>query len=279
MIESRLVLANSAAFSAPLAVVVDAVKTAGFDGLEVYNDDIDALPGGATAAASILSQAELQVPTFNLLRDYEGSGDARRERIEAAEALMDVMVTLGSRNLTVCANTNAASSGDQAEQRDDLRILADLAQARDMQIGFEPLPWSRWINDYEQAYACVEAVDHPCFGLVLDTFHLFFMNTSLQVLDRIPIDKIVLVQLSNAETMPLPAIEIARHHRLLPSEGEWPVADFVQRIEERGFEGYYSIEVFNDDYKKQDPFAVAQAFLRSFRNLIGSGDAGVEGFK
>jgi len=276
MINSRLVVANSAAFSAPLAVVIDAVEAAGFDGLEVYNDDIDGFPGGATAAASILRQADLQVPAFNLLRDYEGSGDSRAERIDVAEALMDDMLTLGARTLTVCANTNAASSGDHAEQLGDLRILADLAQSRDMQIGFEPLPWSRWIYNYEQARACMEAVNHPCFGLVLDTFHLFSTNMSLQVLDKIPMDKIFLVQLSNAVTMPLPTIEIARHHRLFPSEGEWPVADVVQRIEDCGFEGFYSIEVFNDNYKDQDPFEFAKAALLSFRQLFASSEAAAE---
>jgi 4-hydroxyphenylpyruvate dioxygenase len=268
MSNSRLVAANSGTFSAPLPAVIDAVKAAGFDGLEVWHSDIDALPGGAAAAAALLKQAEIQVPTFQLLRNYEGSGIARQERIEFAQTLMDTMETIGARVLLVCANTDTASSGNQAEQLGDLRMLADLAQARNVQIGFEPLAWSRWIYDYEQACACVEAVNHPCFGLVLDVFHLFSQNTNLKILDRISMDKLFMVQLSNAVAMPLPTLEIARHHRRYPADGDWPVATVVQRLEQHGFDGCYSIEVFNDDYKNQDPRDVAQAAFLSFHELF-----------
>lgn len=277
MSRGRLIAANTGTFSAPLPVVIDAVQAAGYTGLEVWKTDIDALPGGADAMAERLEQAGLEVPAFQLLRDYEGSGAARRERLAEAEALMDIMGRIGARTLLVCSNTRPDSSPDHAERIRDLRVLAELAQSRNMRIGFEPLAWSQWINDYEQACACVNAVDHPSFGMVLDVFHLFSRKTSLGVLDDIPIDKLFMVQICNAVSMPLPIIEVARHHRRFPSDGEWPVAEVVQRIEARGFDGYYSMEVFNDDYRREDPFQVAQAAILRFRGLFGDEvDAAVE---
>ena len=266
--ESRRVAADTRTYTASLPVVIEATKAAGFDALDMGIEDIEPFPGGLKAAASVLGQSGMQAPTFRLLRDFEGSGEARPKRFEEAEALMDAMAGIGAKTLQVCANTDPNSSGDPTEQIKDLRFLAAVAQSRNLCIGFEPLPWSRWINDYDKAWACVEAVNHPCLGLVLDTFHLFSRYTSLEVLDRITMDKLFAVQLSNAVTMPLPTIEIARHHRLFPSEGEWPVAEVVQRIEARGYEGYYSLEVFNDKFKKQDPFELARTAMESFRRLF-----------
>ncbi|MDH4124483.1 MAG: sugar phosphate isomerase/epimerase [Gammaproteobacteria bacterium] len=272
---SVLVAANTATFSAPLPMIANAARMAGFVGLEVWNADIENLPGGAAAAASMLAQAGLQVPTFQLLRDFEGSGAARQAKMDEAASLMDVMQVLGAPTLLLCANTNPGSSGVWAAQIDDLRQLADLAESRNIRVGFEPLAWSQWINDYAAACKLVNAVDHAGFGIVLDVFHLFSRRTPLDVLDDIPIDKLLLVQLSNAIAMPLPPIEIARHHRLFPADGEWPVADVVRRLTDRGYTGYFSIEVFNDEYKLQDPAAVAAAAMQSFHALFACG-AGAE---
>lgn len=268
MRNSRFVAANSATFSAPLPVVVEAVKAAGFDGIEVFNTDLDGGRDGAAKAATLLAKTDMQVPAFQLLRDFEGSGVAGTGRIEKVSTLLDVAKSIGARLLLVCANTKADSSGDRAVQVRDLRILADLAKSKDMRIGFEPLAWSHWISDYELASACVETVDHSHFGLVLDMFHFFYRNTPIKVLDRIPMDKLYLVQLSNAVRLPLPVMEVARHHRLFPADGEWPVAEAVHRLEERGFDGDYSIEVFNDDYRNQDPYETALEAMTSFRKLF-----------
>lgn len=259
---------DTAPFDAPLELVIDAVKAAGFCSLDVRAPNIGAVEGGAKAAAKLLQVVGVDAPTYSLLRDYEGSGTKLPERLEQAEALMDDMVEIGASTLLMCANADPQSSSDQMEQIRDLRRLADLAQSRGLRVGFEPLPWSCWIKDYEQANACVEAVNRPGFGLVLDVFHLFSCRTSLDILGRIALDGLFLVQLSNAVSMPLPTIDIARHHRRFPDDGEWPVPEVVAHLESRGYDGYYSVEVFNDQYKKQDPFAVATAAWQSMESLF-----------
>ena len=269
MRKPRLLAADTRTFNASLPDVIEATKAAGFDALDVGIEDIEPA-GGLEAAATLLGHSGMDIPTFRLLRDFEGSGDARTARVAEAETLMDAMAVIGATTLQMCANADPRSSSDHTEQVNDLRLLADMAQSRGLLIGFEPLPWSQWINDYDKAWACVEAVNHPCLGLVLDTFHLFSRYTSLDVLDKVTMDKLFSVQLSNAVTMSLPTIEIARHHRLFPSEGEWPVAKVVRHIEARGYEGYYSLEVFNDKFKKLEPTEVAKSAYSSFCRLFDS---------
>lgn len=264
----RRVAANTGTFRAPLPEIVAVVRAAGFDGLEIWSRDLDEACGGARGVASLLREAGLKIPAFQLLRDYEGSDRPRAERLAEAEELFERMIGLGADTLLVCATADPKSTSDLGAHVRDLRALADLADARGLRIGFEPLSWSRWVSTYEQAWACVEAVDRSSFGLVLDVFHLFSRNTSLRILDRIEIDKLFMVQLCNAVTMPLPVIEIARHHRRFPADGEWPVFAVVQRLEARGYDGFYSIEVFNDAYKTRDPAEVAAHAYRSFCELF-----------
>ncbi len=268
MTQSRLVTANTRTFSAPFPIVVEAVKKAGFTGLEVWNDDITRLSGGVGEARTLLAEAKLGISAFQLLRDFEGGRASRTVRLEQAERLMSTMAEIGSDMLLVCSNGDSASSSDPADHVADLRALAELAAARHMRIGFEPLAWSPWIHDYETAWACVDRVDHPSLGITLDMFHLFARSTPLEVLERIPIEKYFGVQLCNAVPMPLPAIQIARHHRLFPSEGTWPVADVVRRLDARGYAGSYSVEVFNDDYRERDPVEIAARAWGSYQELF-----------
>src|SRR5687767_7538321 len=152
---ARLVTANTRTFSAPLAHVANAVKAAGFNGLELWDEDIARLPGGAGEARMLLASTDLRVSALQLLRNFEGSGPERvAERLAEAERLMSLMPLIGADTLLVCSNADPQSSGDRREQAADLRALADLAAARHMKIGFEPLAWSPWINNYETAWAC-----------------------------------------------------------------------------------------------------------------------------
>lgn len=269
MNRTRIVAANTRTFSGTLPVIIESVRAAGFNGLELWKEDVQRAPGGAAEVRGLLDAAGLGVSAFQLLRDFEGGGV---ERVDAAlaeaEELMDLMAQLGSDMLLVCSSARTDSSGDRRQQVEDLRKLADMAAARHMRIGFEPLAWSRWINDYESAFACVESADHPALGVTLDMFHLFMQRTPLEFLDRMPIEKCFGVQLCNAVPTALPPIEVARHHRLFPAGGAWPVAEVVRRLEARGYDGFYSIEVFNDEYLLQDPFEVARNAWQSWQQLI-----------
>jgi 4-hydroxyphenylpyruvate dioxygenase len=268
MTHSRLVTANTRTFSAALPTILEAVKAAGFNGVELWNEDVASLTGGAAEACALLADAQLRVSAFQLLRDFEGGHGSLTARLEKAEHLMSVMEGVGSDMLLVCSNGDATSCGDPQVQVRDLRALAELAAARRMRIGFEPLAWSPWIHDYETAWACVNRVDHPALGITLDMFHLFARCTPLGFLEQIPIQKLFGVQLCNAVPMQLPAIEIARHYRRFPSKGVWPVAGVVQRLEARGYSGFYSVEVFNDDYRRDDAFDVAKLAWASFQELF-----------
>ena len=60
-------------------------------------------------------------------------------------------------------------------------------------------------------------------------------------------------------------IATARHFRVFPGEGvhSAALADLVVRLDRIGYQGDYSFEVFNDDYRQLQPATVAQRARRS----------------
>ena len=267
MSAAPLVSANTVTFSAPFPAIIEAVRDAGFDGLEVWAHDLTNEAGAAEVKR--MREVGLKLPALQLLRDYEGCPpEQKASRRSAVIALMDLANKVGAETLLACANTRPDSSGDAGRQIEDLRDLAELAAARGLRIGLEPLAWSRWIDRYETAWARVEAVDHHALGLVVDAFHWFYQATPLAFLDSVPIGKCFGVQLCDARPMKLAPIEIARHHRLFPGEGNWPIKELVGALDRRGYSGFYNLEVFNDEYRTQDVRIVANRAMQSFRMIF-----------
>lgn len=260
---------NSGSIKAPLEDLITAGASAGFGWIELWSRDFSA-DRSPQSIAGLLRAKQMKVSAFQLLRDFEGAPTSlRADRFAEAERLFGQMSEIGADLLLVCANTAADCSGDRTTIARDLRQLADMAQARNMRISLEPLAWSRWMNTYEQALACVEHVNHPALGLTIDMFHWFWGGTPVAFIDQVPMARCFGVQLCDAALAGLSAIETARKHRLFPGQGSWPVADLAARIRKAGYTGFYNLEVFNVDYldmSATDFVAMATSSIASIWN-------------
>ena len=157
----------------------------------------------------------------------------------------------------------------------DLQKLAMLALPLDIRIAYEALSWGRFVNEYPQSWEIVEAADRSNLGLTLDSFHILANRTDFDALAEIDPRKIFLVQLSDFMwhelRSPEDRIDTARHYRVFPGEGvhSEPLTRFVQTLDEMGYRGDYSFEVFNDDFKQLPLPVVAQRARRSVKWITG----------
>src|SRR5690606_28555375 len=79
----------------------------------------------------------------------------------------------------------------------------------------------------------------------------------------IPKDKIFIVQLADAPLIDMDLLYWSRHFRNMPGEGDLAVTDFVAAIAETGYDGYFSLEIFNDQFRGGSPKAIAADGYRS----------------
>jgi sugar phosphate isomerase/epimerase len=243
---------------------LSAVRDAGFGQIMLSARDLVEHPGGEAAAVSLVRQSGLRVTGFQVLRDFEGlSGHLHAYKVDIAKAMLGMCRASGSKLLLVCSSTSAHATSDPEALARDLRKLAMLAVPLDIRIAYEALSWGKRVKEFPQASDLVGAANSPNLGIALDTFHFLATKTDIDQLDLVDPQKVFLVQLSDFMWRELPSIEerinTARHFRVFPGEGLHgaQVAEFVQRLDEKGYRGDYSFEVFNDDYTQLPPAVVA----------------------
>ena len=100
---------------------------------------------------------------------------------------------------------------------------------------------------------------------MLDTFHCYRGGSTPDMLAPIPGERIFLVQISDC--MDLPRYELEDRHRLYPGAGAIPLEPLFSALGAKGFDGYYSLELMNEDYWLEDPAVVAQDGMRALRRL------------
>ncbi len=258
----------------PLEAKLRAVREAGFTQIMLNAGDIAGHPGGAAAATDAVRKSTLRVTGFQVLRDFEGlSGHLHAYKIDIAKAMLEMCHALGSKVLLVCSSTSAHGSGDAGVLARDLRKLATLAVPYGIRIAYEALSWGRHVNEYTQAWDIVAEADRANLGLVIDSFHILATETGVERLQEIVSDKIFLVQLADFMWQEIHSreerINTARHFRVFPGEGvhSEKVARLVRDLDQLGYRGDYSFEVFNDDYTQLPPAVVAERARRSVKWL------------
>ncbi len=244
---------------------LDAMAAAGFEATELWPRDLYEHAMGPDFTLEALRKSGLALSVYQALRDYEGMGSTvRAHKLKIASQLMDQMDLIGGDLLVLPSNGDRDATGDRAAIVDDMRRLGDLAAERGKRIAYEVLAWGRWINDYRDGADLVAAVGHPCVGLMVDSFHVFARETPVSALADIPAELIFNVEVADAPATRLPAIEVSRNYRLFPGEGVHDVAGFCAAMRRTGFDGVWTVEIFNAHYRSEPPEAVA---TRAYRSL------------
>ena len=256
----------------PLEAKLAAIRAAGFTQVMLNANDLAGHPGGPAAATEAVRRSGLRVTGFQVLRDFEGlSGHLHAYKVDIAKAMLEMCQALNSRVLLACSSTSGHATENKEALVKDLQKLAMLAVPLDIRIAYEALSWGRHVNLYPQAWELVQAADRANLGLAIDSYHILAHKTPLDTLREIDARKVVLVQLSDFMWQEVRSredrIETARHFRVFPGEGVHSpeVMELVRALDDLGYRGDYSFEVFNDDYKQLPPAIVAERAHRSVR--------------
>ena len=135
--------------SGTLSQKLEAIAAAGFETVEVFENDLLSFPGAIPDLKRLADDLGLRIAVFQPFRDFEGMPAHRRDKtFDRAERKFDVMAALGCDLLMVCSNVAPDSLGGVDRAAADLRELAERASRRGMRVGYEALSWGRHVNDY-----------------------------------------------------------------------------------------------------------------------------------
>ena len=255
--------------SGTLREKLDAIAAAGFDGIEIFEQDFIADEGSPAEVGRMIRDHGLEITLFQPFRDFEGLPEPERARaFDRAERKFDVMQELGTDLMLVCSSTHPASMGGIDRLAGDIAELGERAAARGLRVGYEALAWGRHIDDHRDAWEVVRRAGHPNAGLILDSFHTLGRGLSPESIRAIPGDRIFFVQLADAPRIAMDLFYWSRHFRAMPGEGDLDVTGFMRAVTATGYAGPLSLEIFNDQFRGGDARRLARDGHRSLVTLM-----------
>ncbi|NYI45679.1 4-hydroxyphenylpyruvate dioxygenase [Nocardioides aromaticivorans] len=250
--------------SGVLADKLDAAAAAGFDGIEVFDNDLVASPLSPAEVAARCADLGLRVELFQPVRDVEGVAPSDFPAVVRRVARkLDVAAALGAPAVLLCSNVQPDAIDDPDLSAAQLATLGDLAAERGLVLAFEALAWGRHVHRVGQAWDIVQRAAHPAVTLAVDTFHMLSRGDGPEALEGVPGDRIGFLQVADAPLLDMDVLEWSRHHRCFPGQGTMDVSGVVDAVIRSGYDGPLSLEVFSDVVREAPAAETARDALRS----------------
>ncbi|MEU4464572.1 TIM barrel protein [Streptomyces sp. NPDC024017] len=259
--------------SGSLTEKLDAAARAGFDGVEIFENDLLASPLAPEDIRARCADLGLRIDLYQPMRDIEAVPEAEFARnLRRARHKFELMRRLGADTVLVCSSVSPQAVDDDALAAEQLGRLADLARESGIRVAYEALAWGRHVSTYDHAWRIVETAGHPALGTCLDSFHILSRGSDPKGIEDIPGEKIFFLQLADAPLLAMDVLQWSRHYRCFPGQGGFDVAGLVRHVLATGYDGPLSLEVFNDVFRQADagPTAVdARRSLLVLQETVG----------
>ncbi len=245
-----------------------AASGAGFDGVEIFENDLVAAPLSPAELRVRCADLGLAVELYQPFRDAEAlPPEAFARVLRRAEAKFDVMTSLGADTVLMCSSTSPDAVDDDDLAAEQLAALADRAAEQGLRIAYEALAWGRHVSTWDHSWEIVRRAGHPSLGLCLDSFHVLSRGSDPTGFAAVPADRLFFLQLADAPQLSMDVLQWSRHHRLFPGQGAFDLPGFLGHVLAAGYRGPLSLEVFNDVYRQSDPARTAVDAMRSLIHL------------
>ena len=259
--------------SGSLTGKLDAAARAGFDGVEIFENDLLASPLTPEDIRARCADLGLRIDLYQPMRDIEAVPEPEFARnLRRARHKFELIRRLGADTVLVCSSVSPQAVDDDALAAEQLSRLADLAGESGIRVAYEALAWGRHVSTYDHAWRIVETAGHPALGTCLDSFHILTRGSDPQGIAHIPGEKIFFLQLADAPLLAMDVLQWSRHYRCFPGQGGFDVAGLVRQVLATGYDGPLSLEVFNDVFRQADagPTAVdARRSLLVLQEAVG----------
>lgn len=248
---------------------LSAIAAAGFDGIEIFEQDFIGFEHGPQEAGRMVRDYGLEIMLFQPFRDFEGlpPGPLRERAFARARQKFDVMNRLGTDLMLICSSVHPQAVGGIDRCADDLAELGEIAAAFGVRVGYEALAWGRHVNDHRDAWEIVRRADHPHIGLILDSYHTMARGIDPESIRSIPGDRIFFLQLADAPAIDMDLLYLSRHFRNMPGEGDLDLQRFMAAVAATGYGGPLSLEIFNDQFRRASADLVTGDGHRALVNL------------
>ena len=249
--------------------IIAACADAGFDGMEI---DLRAIEEATPRASfrdlsKMLSDgglAPVSVMAFDLapFATDDVSFDRFKRGVDAANALEAPML------LTYCfaaipEGMSREGALDTAGKR--ARLYGEAAGA--VKIALEPIGRTQLMGGPKAALDIAARSGSSNVGIMMDTFHYYLSQVPDADILAIPLDKLFIVHVNDSEDRPIE--ELKDKHRVHVGKGILPLQRDLQLWRQLGYDGYLSVEIFNEGYWQLPVATVVNDAKASLNSWLG----------
>ena len=241
--------------------VVEATAAASFDAIELWLPHVEAhLADGHSAeeARTLLDDHGVEaVGACAVDGLLKAAGRDKRRAFDVAKARFELCQVLGAGAIACVADGPASPTRDDySDAVERAREIGDLAASFGLTVAFEFIAGFPFVGTLATAARLVEEADHPNVGVLFDSFHFSTGASKLADFECLDNRGIAFVHLSDTPDEPREVLTDA--DRVLPGQGCLPLDEIIEHIDQTGYDGCYSIELFNRELWATDPFEVAR---------------------
>ncbi|MGH3089274.1 MAG: sugar phosphate isomerase/epimerase family protein [Rubrobacteraceae bacterium] len=244
----QLAINSQCTFHRNLEEALDAYAAAGFRNVEPHLNLVkDWLDDGHTVEETreLFEDRDLRVVASSQLKVAGfGSPDARISNLKANAENVRLIRELGADKMIVGADgpeQNSVGALDAVARA--MRNLADVTEDIGVDVAIE-FNWSPIVKSLQSATRVAEIADHPRVGVLFDTAHYHVTPTKLSDINEESARWIKHVHLNDMPDTPADLTH-RDFDRVLPGEGVLDLPEIIAALEGGGYEGYFSIEMFN----------------------------------
>lgn len=249
----------------PLLRKIAVAAAAGYTGIELWHDDIDAyLAGGGTLTElrRALDDHGLAVPTtIHLKQWFQTTGDEYQAVLEDTRRKFDQAAAVGA---PFAVAGPPAGTADRALGAQRYHALLELGRTFGVRPAFEYLGFVQDIRTIDDALEIIRSSGHPDACIVLDPFHCWVGGGSMESISQLTAAQVAVSHFNDAPATPAPATQ-RDPDRVLPGDGAIDLTRYCELLRGIGYAGFLSLELFRPDLWSQDPLEVARRGLEKMR--------------
>lgn len=258
----------------PLEQLVEIAAKAGYAGIEPWIAELDAHQKSGRSLKDLakrITDAGLVVPSVIGFAEWIVDDDERRRKgFDTAKRDMEWARDLGCQR--IAAPPIGATRAEDLKAPIDLlaaadryRALLDLGQSFGVTPMLEIWGFSKTLRRLGEAWLIAAECGRAGACLLPDVYHLYKGGSDFEGLKLLAPAAIGIVHINDYPK--LDRAKITDADRVYPGDGIAPLADILKTLRQIDYTGFLSIELFNRDYWKQDPLAVAKTARSKLQSI------------
>ncbi|WP_026699813.1 sugar phosphate isomerase/epimerase family protein [Salibacterium aidingense] len=244
----------------------------GFDYIEIRLDKLKEylLTNTIEDLKRFFSSSFLKPLSLNALEEFTFRNETDFRLMKNDLSLMvEVAAAVGCNTIVAVPAFGIEKDWNVIKQETILRLndFLSVIEGTDLRIALEFVGYPHGsINTLDKAKEVIEEIGHPQLGLVLDCFHFYGMNSSYESLKTLSVNDLFLFHIDDCEGK-LPGV-LRDHHRVWPGDGVIPLERIISALQEKGYDGPASVELFRPEYWELDAEECIRTAKEKTKNVI-----------